>query len=109
MGYAAILKEPVKDSEMSRYKIVDLLALTEEVKKELVLYLIRYCYDVGADVLEFHIPGLYTEKDIPVFHLTRKAPAWPYYYHSTVPEINTYFKNPELWTPSPYDGDTSFY
>lgn len=109
LGYVSILREPVKDSNLNRYKIVDLLSLSEAVKKELLKFIIRYCAEIQADVLEVQVPGLITRKDIPVFTMTRYLQAWPYYFHTTDEQIKAILLRPENWQTSPFDGDTSLY
>lgn len=106
-GYMSLMKEPVKDGTLSRYKIIDLLALSADVKEALVKYAIRYCYDMKADVLEFHLTGLLQKKDIPVFTLSRQVPSWPFYFQTSDPELKALLKKEDMWQTSSYDGDVA--
>lgn len=109
LGYASILIEPVKDGNLNRYKIVDLIALSDEIKLALMKHLTRYCYDAGADVLELHLPGMLKKQDIPVFTLSRQIPSFPFYYHSSNAYIDQLLLNENQWQPSPYDGDVCLF
>lgn len=109
LGYGSILKEPIKDSELNRYKIVDLLALDPEVKRDLVKFMISYCYQANADVLEVPLPGLLVKDDIPVLTLTRQIPVWPYYFQTTEDEVKAVLSHADNWQTSPFDGDACLF
>jgi hypothetical protein len=37
----------------------------------------------------------------------RKLPSWRFFYHSNNAELAAALRDPQVWDPSPYDGDTS--
>lgn len=37
----------------------------------------------------------------------RKLPAWSFFYLANNPELSSHLSNPQAWTPSSYDGDSS--
>jgi hypothetical protein len=109
MGYISIINEPVKDSSLNRYKVVDMIAISDKVKNQLMKYVIRYCFDKGAELMEIHLPGLIVRNDIPVFTLKRYVSVWPFYYHTDDPEIDKILQQEDHWHTSPYDGDVCLF
>lgn len=106
-GYASLIDEPiVNDTPVKRYKIGDLLTLTPAVKKAMLKALIRYAYDMHADVLEVHIPNTIHKDEIPGFILQRTVPSFPVFYHTSDARINSILNDSNNWHLSPYDGDT---
>ena len=107
LGYASLILEPVVTSpDMKRYKIGDLLALNEQVKKEIIQQLISYSFFDGADLLEVHLVSTLTRNEIPSINFVRTTPAFPVYYHTADKELEQLLSKKENWHFTPYDGDT---
>ena len=108
IGYASLIEEPVHNiRDIKRYKIVDLLVLSERNKKEILKELVYYTYRIKADILEVHLPGMIHRKEIPGLNFLRKVPSFPVYFHSTDVQIFHVLDHIENWNISLYDGDTS--
>lgn len=107
LGYASLIIEPVaKDPEIKRYKIGDILALTDEIKKQLIKQLISYAYHDNADLMEIHLVGTITRKDIPTYNILRTTPSFPVYYQTADKELDVFLSDRKNWNFTPYDGDT---
>lgn len=106
-GYASMMEEATVKGSFKRYKILDLLADDSTTKTKMISALIRYAFLEKADVLEFHLPGTISKKDIPAFTLTRQVAWWPVLYQSTDAVLHEKLKDGDVWHISPYDGDTA--
>lgn len=106
-GYASLIEEPVvMNPEIKRYKIGDILALSDSAKRKMIRELIRYSLLNGADLLEIHLVGNVNRKDIPSYHIERKTASFPVYYHTQDAELSVLLSNNNNWLLTPYDGDT---
>lgn len=106
-GYASLILEPVvTNPEIKRYKIGDILWLSEKSKQELLKGLIIYALSNGADVLEVHLAGFIQQKDIPAFTIKRKTASFPVFYHTTNEVLQKILSEKSNWHFTAYDGDT---
>ncbi|NCU05644.1 MAG: hypothetical protein GXC73_16865 [Chitinophagaceae bacterium] len=106
-GYASLIEEPVVlNPEIKRYKIGDLLVLSDLLKKSMITELIRYSLLDGADLLEIHLVGTVSRNDIPYFHTERKTASFPVYYHTQDTQLSMLLSSNKNWILTPYDGDT---
>lgn len=106
-GYASLILEPVvTNPSIRRYKIGDILWLTDEAKQELMRGLITYAVKDGADVFEVHLVGCITKDDIPAYNISRKTASFPVFYHTADKELEAFLTEKKNWHFTPYDGDT---
>jgi len=109
MGFGALVEDPViSESNLVRYKVVDLIAETPRIKKQLIRAMIRNAYHLGGHVLEFHHSGMIKRSEIPEFTIRRSFRQFPLHYQTPDKQMDELLKNPENWNIMPYDGDTSF-
>jgi hypothetical protein len=54
----------------------------------------------GFDAVKHRLAGT-----IP--HRVRRLPTWPYFFKSRDPELHDRLRNPDVWDPSPFDGDAT--
>lgn len=106
-GYASLILEPVVSyPELKRYKVGDLLFLTDEAKACLLKGLISYALEDRADVLEVHLVASVKQTDIPAYTIQRKTASFPVYFHTTNTELEAFLLEKGSWHFTPYDGDT---
>ena len=106
-GYAAMVDEPVSDMpEIRRFKVVDLLAGSAEIRSSMFKQLAGIAFDNDADVMEIHLPGTVNKTDVPFPTLSRDLPQFPVYYQSTNPDLSARLNSPDAWHISPFDGDS---
>ncbi len=107
LGYASLIQEPVIiNANIKRYKIGDLLALSDIVKKKMIRELIRYSLLDGADLLEVHLVGTVSRNDIPSFAIQRETSSFPVYYHTQDQHLSSLLSHKDNWLLTPFDGDT---
>lgn len=106
-AYASLVEEPIaQDAGFQRWKIGDLLSLSERDRTTMLTALIQLARRSGCHALEFHLPGSIAREDIPAFTFQRKVPAFPVHYHCASERTATALRDPANWPISPYDGDT---
>ncbi len=107
LGYAAIMKQAVKDNEtLIRYTLVDLLALDKATETKILKGLIRYAAHHQFDVLEVSLPGKIQRKDIPAITFVRKVAFFPVFYQNSDPSMEDYYQDEKNWQITPFDGDS---
>lgn len=106
-GFISIIKEAVAgNSGLERYKVIDLVALSTEIKKRLIRNVLKFLADTGGHVLEFHHPGMIEKKEIPAFTLNRKFSSFPIYYQTADAKLDIFLQEKQNWQIMPFDGDT---
>lgn len=107
VAYASLIEEPVaRDPTFKRWKLGDLLGLTDEARSTMLRSIIHFAWRSGCHALEFQLPGSIERRHIPAFTLARKAPAFPVHYHCASESTTATLRDPRNWPISPFDGDT---
>jgi hypothetical protein len=108
VGFCAIMHEPIdEDQDIIRFKIIDLLADNETIKKKMILQVVKYASQNNIDILEIHHPGLVSRNDIGCFNLKREHKNFPFFYHTNDIAMQQLLSNKSFWNIMPFDGDTS--
>lgn len=107
-GFAVLTIEPVPGhSQITRFKVMDLVALNAYTKRKMIRQLVRVAFRAGGHVLEIHLPGMVDPTVLPRITLTRNLPQYPLYFHSSDPAMASYLQHTDHWRISPFDGDSS--
>jgi hypothetical protein len=108
-GYASLVEEPIPGSSIKRYKIADILATDKKTKSVILKALLKLAYEMNADLVEVHIPGMISRDEIPAFIIKRKVPNWPCYYQTQDMVLDEKLQDPSNWNISSYDGDSCLF
>jgi hypothetical protein len=109
-GYLILRREEDPALALCRQRVVDLqvLAPGEEALQELFAAAADFARQSGAQILE--VVGLSALKRRSLEALAphrRRMTTWPFWYCAVQPVTGADFRNPEVWDPTLYDGDSS--
>ncbi|HZK82845.1 MAG TPA: hypothetical protein VFC46_17310 [Humisphaera sp.] len=109
-AYCILKRQDHPQSGLIRMRLVDYQSIAgdEGLLPALLRAATRRCIAERIHVLEHVGCGLERMRAFEQFAPYRRAlGAWPYYYHAADSSLNAQLRNPELWEPSAFDGDSS--
>lgn len=109
-GYA-VFKVQDPGLGVSRMRMVDYQTLDpqDDLLPGFLDVALRRCHATGIHVLEqlgCDLPKSATFERFAPYR--RELPCRPFYYRAVDPQLDAELANPDVWEPSPYDGDASF-
>ena len=109
-AYAILLRQDNPHYGLKRVRLVDFQSLSGEGEYLALLLQValKECRAEKVDMLE--ILGFSAEQRAAIEHLhplQRQLPSWLYLYRSSDPEMAEKLTQPQLWSPSVFDGDLS--
>ena len=109
-AYAIIDRQDNPALGLKRFRIADFQPLHgyEGLLRPALAWVLRHCRNervhmvenVGCWLDRFHVPGTGAR-----YH--RKLQSWLFYYLTADPVLREQLRDPEIWMPSSYDGDSS--
>lgn len=106
-GFAAILESAVVENpDIKRFKLIDIFTDTDEIQKQMLQAIVRYCYKAGADIVEIQFDAV-KRNDIPFFTIARSLPHNPVYFQSIDKDLQANIGTVVPWKLSPFDGDAA--
>jgi len=95
---------------LRRVRFVDFQALngSEDALRPALCWMLRKCREEGVHSLE--VTGCWLDRPgLPQIRAPyhRTLSSWGYYYKATNRELSEQLKNPKVWAPSSFDGDSS--
>ena len=107
LGFVSIVMESIdENSSIVRYKIIDIAAESNEIKKLLIKELIRIAYKEKAHLIEIHLGGRISSSEIPWLTFKRKYNHFPLFFQCKNSELNQILQNKDSWNIMSFDGDT---
>jgi hypothetical protein len=110
IAYAVFCRQDSSRYGLSRLRLIDFQSLdrSADLLKPMLSRALKFCRDEGIHMLE-NI-GLTPEKSklfrqFAPYH--RQLPSWLYFYRTKNKDLVESLKDPEVWDPSCFDGDTS--
>tara|TARA_Y100001934_G_scaffold279262_1_gene382566 strand:- start:293 stop:1429 length:1137 start_codon:yes stop_codon:yes gene_type:complete len=110
MGYIILKRRDVKDITLSRYQIVDLQVLRENINdiQPLLIAAINLCRREKIHVLEVvGFSGIKRSIFTSLRPYSRQFECWPFLYKAVNKELRKTLLNDDLWDCCLYDGDAS--
>jgi len=109
-AYAIVCRQDNPGLGLKRMRLVDLQARPgrSELLKPILCRALQRCHDEGIYILE--AVGFCSEKQRIIESLNphqRELASWRYFYRANNERLAARLRNPELWDPSCFDGDSS--
>ncbi len=109
-AYAFFLRQDNQSFGLHRMRMVDFQALPgkNDLLRPILVRAIERCHDEGVHMLE--VIGLSGEKQRLIEDTAphyRELGSWRYFYRANDPQLAQMLRNPEVWDPTCFDGDSS--
>lgn len=110
LAYAVFFRHDNREIKLKRVRLIDFQVLNgdTQILRPMLAWALRRCRDEGIHMLEAY--GFRSDKQSVIDKLAphrRQLPAWFYSYKTWDKELVETLKNPEIWDPSHFDGDSS--
>jgi len=110
LAYAILCRQDNPGLGLERMRLVDFQALPGQTHllRRILYVAIEKCREDGIHILE--ALGFSSEKQQIIESMSphyRDLASWRYFYRANSPQLAARFKNPEVWDPSCFDGDSS--
>ena len=109
-AYAVVCRQDNPGFGLERMRLVDFQALPGQTHllRPILYRAIERCHEEGIHILE--VLGFCGEKQQIIKSMSphyRDLASWRYFYRANSPQFAARLKNPEVWDPSCFDGDSS--
>jgi amino acid adenylation domain-containing protein len=109
-AYAIFLRQDNLSYGLHRMRLIDFQALPGEnaLLRPILLHALERCHQEGIHMLE--AIGLSGDKQRVLESMSphyRELGSWRYFYRANDPRLAETLKNPEIWDPTCFDGDSS--
>ena len=110
LAYAVFFRHDNREIKLKRVRLIDFQVLNgdSQLLRPMLAWALRKCQDEGIHMLEAY--GFRPDKQGVIDKLAphrRRLPAWFYSYKTWDKELVETLKDPEVWDPSHFDGDSS--
>ncbi len=107
-AYAVFLRQDNHNVGLKRVRLVDFQSLEDDSKvlAGMLQLMLDRCRQDAVEMLE--VNGFSPEKRSMLEILSphhRELPCWLYYYHAREKDVASQLKDPNMWDPTPFDGD----
>jgi hypothetical protein len=109
-AYSIFYRHDNRDINLKRVRLIDFQVLNGDSKilVPMLAWALRRCQEEGIHMLEAY--GFRPDKQHVIDSLApyrRKLPSWFYFYKTWDKSFGEELKDPQVWDPSHYDGDSS--
>jgi hypothetical protein len=110
LAYAIFFRHDNREINLKRVRLIDFQVLTGDTQllRPMLAWALRRCRDEGIHMMEAY--GFRPDKQLVIDSLApyrRRLPSWFYFYKTWDKELGEQLKDPEVWDPSHFDGDSS--
>jgi len=110
VAYAIFYRHDNRDINLKRVRLIDFQVLSGDTKLlvPMLAWALRRCQEEGIHMLEAY--GFRPDKQSVIDGLApyrRRLPSWFYFYKTWDKKLGEELKDPQVWDPSHYDGDSS--
>jgi hypothetical protein len=110
LAYAIFFRHDNREINLKRVRLIDFQVLNGDttVLRPMLAWGLRKCREEGIHMMEAY--GFRPDKQGVIDSLAphrRRLPSWFYFYKTWDKELGEQLKDPEVWDPSHFDGDSS--
>jgi hypothetical protein len=109
-AYAIFFRHDNREINLKRVRLIDFQVLSGDTQllRPMLAWALRKCRNEGIHMMEAY--GFRPDKQSVIDSLApyrRRLPSWFYFYKTWDKNLGEQLKDPEVWDPSHFDGDSS--